>query len=67
MEVFNIGNRYLTAPTAEKLYVILEEEFGNNKGRTALIKCTLYGLTTNGVDYMNYFANVLHEMGLSYS
>ena len=44
MEMFGIGNAYLTAPTTEKLYVSLGEEFGKDKGKIALVQQALYGL-----------------------
>ena len=63
MEMFDIGNAYLTAPTTEKLYTTLGEEFGDDKGKIALIQRALYGLRTSGAAYRSYFANVLRELG----
>ena len=37
MEIFDIGNAYLTAPTTEKLYARLGPDYGKDEGKLALV------------------------------
>ena len=44
----DIGNAYLEAQTAEKVYIVAGPEFGDREGHTLVIYKALYGLRTSG-------------------
>jgi hypothetical protein len=44
----DIGNAYLEAYTAEKLYIVAGPEFGELDGHMLIISKALYGLRTSG-------------------
>ena len=44
----DIGNAYLEAQTAEKVYIVAGPEFGDHEGHTLIIFKALYGLRTSG-------------------
>jgi hypothetical protein len=56
----DIGNAYLEAYTAEKLYIVAGPEFGELKGHMGLliISKALYGLRTSGLRGTSNFPNV---------
>ncbi len=45
----DIGNAYLEAYTAEKLFFVAGPEFGELEGRMLIISKALYGLRTSGL------------------
>ena len=49
--VADIQNAYIQAPTSEKHYVVCGPEFGEHKGKKALIRRALYGGKSAGRDY----------------
>lgn len=62
--MFDIGNAYLTAPAAEKLYVReAGKEFGEHQGKMMIVRRALYGLKSSGAAYRNDFAQVLRDLG----
>ena len=63
MDMFDISNAYLPAPTTEKLHTVLWEEFREDKGKLAIIKRVLYSRKTSDAAYCNHFANVLRDLG----
>lgn len=61
----NIQNAFLTAPTSEKHYIILDEEFGiENKGKRALIRRALYGGKFAARDYWGHLRSCMEFLGL---
>jgi hypothetical protein len=54
----DIGNAYLEAYTAEKLYIVAGPEFGELKGHMLIISKALYGLRTSGLRWQEQFPNV---------
>lgn len=61
----DIGNAYLEAYTAEKLYIIAGREFGDWEGHALVISRALYRLRTSSLRWHERFAMVLSEMGFS--
>jgi len=63
----DIGNAYLTAPTAEKCYVVAGDEFGPElKGRVLKIVQALYGLKSAGASFHAHLASILqNKMGFT--
>jgi hypothetical protein len=47
----DIGNAYLEAYMAEKLYIVAGPEFGELKGHMLIISKELYGLITSGLNW----------------
>lgn len=61
--MFDVGNAYLNASTTEKLYTVAGTEFGEDKGKTLIIRKALYGLKSSGAAYRKHFAESLTQMG----
>jgi hypothetical protein len=59
----DIGNAYLEAYTAEKLYIVAGPEFGELEGHMLIISKALYGLRTSGLRWHEQFSQCLREMG----
>lgn len=59
----DVGNAYLEARTAEKIYIIAGNEFGVREGHTLIIHKALYGLRSSGARWWERFSEVLLEMG----
>jgi hypothetical protein len=59
----NIGNAYLEAYTAEKLFIVAGPEFGELKGHMLIISKALDGLRTFGLCWHEQFSQCLGEMG----
>ena len=64
MKMFDIGNAYLNAPAAEKLYSFAGIEFGEeDQGKLMIISRALYGLKSSGAAYRAHFAQTLTDLG----
>jgi hypothetical protein len=65
MEIWatDIGNAYLEAETAEKVYIIAGDEFGERKDHILIIHKALYGLRTSGLRWHEKCAACLKSMG----
>jgi hypothetical protein len=48
VKVGDFLNTYITTPVKEKVWTILEPEFGHDSGRSAIIVHALYGLKSAG-------------------
>ena len=59
----DIQNAYLTAPCSEKVHTTLGTEFGENKGKTAIIVRAFYGLASSGARFRNHLADCMHHLG----
>ena len=59
----DIGNAYLEAYTAEKLFIVAGPEFGELEGHMLIISKALYGLRTSGLRWHEQFSQCLREMG----
>ena len=59
----DVENAFLTAPTEEKLYTVLGPEFGDDKGKTAVIKRALYGTKSAGASFRNHLADCMSYLG----
>ena len=59
----DIQNAYLTAPCSEKVHTTLGTEFGENKGKTAVIVRALYGLASSGASFRNHLADCICHLG----
>jgi len=60
VQLTDIGNEYLTAPTTEKCYVVAGDEFGPElKGRVLNIVRALYGLKSAGASFHAHLASIL--------
>ena len=58
-----IQNAYLTAPCSEKVHTTLGTEFGETKGKTAIIVRAIYGLASSGASFRNHLADCMHQLG----
>ena len=59
----DVENAFLQAPTSEKLYTVLGSEFGEDKGKTAVIIRALYGTKTAGASFRNHLADCMLYLG----
>jgi hypothetical protein len=59
----DVQNAYVQATSLEKYYTIAGDEFGEDKGKTALIVRTLYGLNSSGASWRAHIAHTLSDMG----
>ena len=59
----DMGNAYLEAYTAEKLFIVAGPEFGKLEGHMLIISKALYGLRTSGLRWHEQFSQHLREMG----
>jgi Reverse transcriptase (RNA-dependent DNA polymerase) len=59
----DIGNEYLNAFFAEKVYTVTGPKFGDEAGRIAVTVRALYGLKSSGAAWHAYFAQSLHDLG----
>ena len=59
----DIGNAYLEAQTAEKVYIVAGPEFGDREGHTLIIFKALYGSCTSGKQWHEKLADTLMELG----
>lgn len=59
----DIKGAYLSAPTSEKHWILLEQEFGEDAGKYALIVCALYGGKHAGRDYWLYLQKCMTDLG----
>jgi hypothetical protein len=59
----DIGNAYLEALTAEKVYIIAGPEFGELEGHALVISKALYGLRSSGARWHDRFADCMSELG----
>jgi Reverse transcriptase (RNA-dependent DNA polymerase) len=59
----DIGNAYLEAHTAEKLYIIGGPEFGDRHNHILVICRALYGLRSSGARWHDRFADCLRDLG----
>ena len=59
----DIQNAYLTVPCSEKVHTTLGTEFGDNKGKPAVIVRALYGLASSGASVRNHLADCMHHLG----
>jgi hypothetical protein len=57
----DIGNAYLEAYTAEKLFIVAGPEFGELEGHMLIISKALYGLRTSGLCLHKQFSQCLRE------
>jgi len=59
----DVLNAYITAPVTEKIYTTLGDEFGEDKGKTAIIVRALYGLKSSGAAFRKHLADCMTSMG----
>lgn len=57
----DIAGAYLNAKCAEKIYTVLGEEFGDLKGRTAIVVKALYGLKSSAFAWRSTLSKTLKE------
>jgi hypothetical protein len=65
VEMADVGNAYLNAKVAEKVYAIAGPEFGQDQGRVVVIIRALYGLKSAGASWAQHFADVFTSMGFA--
>jgi hypothetical protein len=58
----DVQNDYVQATSLEKYYAISGDEFGEDKGKTALIVRALYGLKIPGASWRAHIAHTLSDM-----
>jgi hypothetical protein len=59
----DIENAYLKAPITEKVWTVLDPEFGDEAGKCALIVRAMYGLKYAGADFRNHLAECMKHLG----
>ena len=52
-------NTFLTAPCAEVIHTTLGPEFGEDKGKMAVILQALYGIMSAGASFGNHMADCM--------
>ena len=62
VQMTDIGNAYLNAPTSEKVYSVAGKEFGPNEGRLVVIVRALYGLKSAGASWRKEMASTLRDL-----
>jgi hypothetical protein len=63
--VADISNAYLTAPTTERYWTVLGQEWGADAGKRGMIVRALYGLKSSGAAYRNHLASYLRELNFT--
>ena len=61
--VADIGHAYLYARTKDKLYTILEEEYGVLSGKTLMFNKSPYDLKIPGARFHGNLSDILRKMG----
>ena len=61
----DVGSAYLESYTAEKLYIIGGEEFGERKDHILIIVTALYGLKSSGQRWHDRLHDCLMELGFT--
>jgi len=59
----DVGNAFIQANTAERVYTRVGPEFGEHDGKIALIVKALYGLTTSAERFRTLLADFLRTIG----
>jgi hypothetical protein len=59
----DIGNAYLEAETAEKIYIEAGAEFGDLYGHYLIIRKALYGLRSSGARWHDKLSDCLRDLG----
>ena len=59
----DINNVHIKGPCGDKVYTILETEFGTDKGKLDVIVQELYGLKSSSASFRNHLAGCMKEMG----
>ena len=59
----DIGNAYLEAETAEKIFIEAGTEFGDRCGHILIVRKALYGLRSSGARWHDKLADCLRELG----
>jgi Reverse transcriptase (RNA-dependent DNA polymerase) len=59
----DIGNAYLEAYTAEKVYIIAGPEFEEREGHILVISKALYSLRSSGARWHDRFADCIRKLG----
>ncbi len=63
VKVGDVLNAYITAPISEKVWRVLEPEFGIDTTKSAIIVRALYGLKSAGAAFCAHLASFMHQMG----
>jgi hypothetical protein len=63
VKVGDVLNAYITAPITEKVWTVLEPEFGIDAGKSATIVRALYGLKSAGAAFHAHLASFMRQMG----
>ena len=63
----DIGNAYLNAKCWEKIWTVVGNEFGTEKGKVMLVVRALYGLKSSGEAWRQMLAHKLRDLGYVYS
>jgi hypothetical protein len=61
----DIGNAYLEAVTAEKVYILAGPEFGELEGHILIVFKALYGLRSSGLRWYERFSRVMKAEGFT--
>ena len=63
VQVSDVLNAYITAPVTEKIYTTLGPEFGDNRGKTAIIVRALYGLKSSDAAFRRHLGDCMLSLG----
>ncbi|CAJ1932242.1 unnamed protein product, partial [Cylindrotheca closterium] len=59
----DIQNAFLTAPNLEKCYMIAGPEFGDEEGKTFIVRRALYSLKSAAIAFRSHLAETLENLG----
>jgi hypothetical protein len=59
----DILNAYISAPIKEKVWCVLDPEFGSNAGKSAIIIHILYGLKSAGKAFHAHLVDCMQKLG----
>ena len=63
VKVGDVINAYVTAPCSEKIWTVLEKEFGADQGKKDIIVRALYGLKSSGAAFHAHLADCMSSIG----
>ena len=64
----DIGNAYLNADCAERIYTVAGKEFGPRlQGKVLIVSKALYGLKSSGAAWRNHLSSSIQDMGFTSS
>ena len=63
VKVAEIHNAYIIAPVVEKIWTVLDQEFGEDYGRKSIVVWDLYGLKSGGAAFRDHLTGCMQYLG----